>query len=53
MPTEYVYPTAVQLQQIAQELVPRLTAVRPCFEIFPIREVDAHLRKGAAPALAP
>ncbi len=41
--SDFVYPTNVALQLIAQELVPRLTAVRPIFDIFPIREVDAHL----------
>lgn len=42
MPT-FVYPTSVELNQIAQDKMPRLTADRPIFDLFPIRNVDAHL----------
>jgi Phage major capsid protein E len=40
---EFVYPSAVVLQQINQELVPRLAANRAIFDIMPMREVDSHL----------
>lgn len=40
---DYVFPSAVELRQVAQELVPRLTADRPAFDIFPIVEVNTDL----------
>jgi hypothetical protein len=40
---DYNYPTAVQLEMINQELVPRLEAARPIFQIMPTRNVDHHL----------
>lgn len=41
--TDFVYPSAVVLQQINQELVPRLMANRRIFDILPTAEVDSHL----------
>jgi len=35
------YPTAAEMEQIAQDLLPRLQADRPIFDIMPIRSVDA------------
>src|SRR5690348_9951838 len=40
---DFVYPTAVELQTIEQELMPRLVAARPCFDIFPIRNAQTHI----------
>lgn len=40
---DYIFPTATQLQLVAQELVPRLMEGRPIFDIFPTRNVDEHL----------
>lgn len=40
---EFIYPTAVVLQQINQELAPRLAANRAIFDIIPMRDVDTHL----------
>jgi len=33
---DLIYPTNAQLGLVAQELVPRITAARPCFSFFPI-----------------
>lgn len=41
--TDFIYPSSVQLTQIAQILEPRLQIGRVGFEIFPMRTVDAHL----------
>lgn len=38
---DVVYPTNVELQQIAQVKLPRLTQDREGFNIFPMRDVDA------------
>lgn len=43
MPSDFVYPTAIEIQAVAQTLVPRLVAARPVFDIFPLRDVDSHL----------
>jgi hypothetical protein len=40
---DYVYPSVVELQTIAQEYLPRLMEARPVFDIFPTRDVDSHL----------
>jgi hypothetical protein len=40
---DFIYPSAVELEQVAQTLIPRLTADRPIFDIFPMRNVDSHL----------
>lgn len=40
---DFVYPSAIVLQQINQELAPRLMANRRAFDILPTREVDSHL----------
>lgn len=40
---DLLYPSAVELTQVAQLLEPRLTADRPIFDIFPIRNVDSHI----------
>ncbi len=42
MPT-FVYPTAAEIMQIAQDKMPRLTQDRPIFDIFPIRAVNETL----------
>jgi hypothetical protein len=39
----FVYPTSVEMTKIAQVKMPRLTADRPIFNLFPIRSVDSHL----------
>lgn len=39
----YVYPTSVELTEIAQDLTPRLEADREIFNILPVRSVDSHL----------
>lgn len=39
----FTYPTSSELTTIAQDKMPRLTADRPIFDIFPIRTVDSHL----------
>jgi hypothetical protein len=41
--TDFVFPSAVVLQQINQELAPRLMQNRRAFDILPTREVDSHL----------
>lgn len=43
MANDFIFPTAIELQTVAQELVPRLAAQRPIFDIFPLREIDSHL----------
>lgn len=40
---DFLYPSAIVLQQINQELVPRLAANRKIFDIMPMRDVDSHL----------
>src|SRR5438552_148425 len=40
---DYIFPSSVDLQMIAQELVPRLEAQREIFKIIPTRELDSHL----------
>ena len=39
----FVYPTAAELTQIAQEKIPRLIATRPVFDIFPMRNRDTSI----------
>jgi hypothetical protein len=41
----YTFPTQAELKLIAQDKTPRLTADRPIFDIFPIRETRASLIK--------
>lgn len=41
--TDFIYPTSVQLMQIAQTLTPRLQEGRAGFNLFPMVDVDAHL----------
>lgn len=38
---EYIYPTSAEIQEVAQDKLPRLMATRPIFDIFPITESDA------------
>lgn len=40
---DLVYPSNIQLSQVAQELIPRLLADRPVFDMFPTENVDSHL----------
>jgi hypothetical protein len=40
---DFVYPSAVVLEQINQELAPRLMANRRIFDILPTQNVDSHL----------
>lgn len=40
---EFVYPTNAELDEIAQDLIPRLVADRPVFEIMPMRNVENYL----------
>jgi hypothetical protein len=40
---DFVYPSAVVLEQINQELAPRLMANRRIFDILPTANVDSHL----------
>jgi hypothetical protein len=40
---EFVYPTSAELNEIAQDLLPRLEADRPVFRIMPITSPDAYL----------
>jgi hypothetical protein len=37
------FPTATELRQVEQELLPRLVAARPVFGIFPIVDADTHV----------
>ncbi len=39
----FVYPTAAEITQIAQDKMPRLTSDRPIFDIFPVRNVNEAL----------
>lgn len=39
----FVYPSAAEIQQIAQDKMPRLTQDRPIFDIFPMRNVNESL----------
>lgn len=43
MAIDFVYPSSIVLQQVAQELVPKLLTARKVFDIMPTREVDSHL----------
>lgn len=40
---DFIYPSNTALQQVAAQLLPRLEAARPVFDIFPIRNIDAHI----------
>jgi hypothetical protein len=40
---DFLFPSAIELRQVAQELVPRLAAARPAFDIFPITNVNSDL----------
>lgn len=40
---DFIYPSAIELRQVAQELVPRLAANREAFKIFPIQSVDTNI----------
>lgn len=40
MPVDYSYPDNITLNQIAQEMMPRLTQNRPIFQDFPINNVE-------------
>src|SRR6185437_3058522 len=40
---EFTYPTNAELREIAQDLLPRLAADRPVFDLMPIQEPDAFL----------
>lgn len=40
MTTDFVYPSAIDLKEIEQDLLPRLQADRPIFSFFPIEESD-------------
>lgn len=39
----FVYPTAAELKEVEQELMPRLMLDRPIFELMPIVNVDSHI----------
>jgi hypothetical protein len=41
MATDFQIPSALDLQAVEQEVMPRLTAQRPVFDFFPIEEDDA------------
>jgi hypothetical protein len=41
--TDFIYPSSVQLEQIAQTLTPKLTMDRVGFQLFPMVNVDSHL----------
>jgi hypothetical protein len=41
----YTYPTSAELQQIDQELLPRMMEGRVVFDFFPIETVDSHILK--------
>lgn len=43
MATIFQYPTSLELEQIAQIKMPRLTQNRPAFDLLPFRSVDEHL----------
>lgn len=36
----YTFPTAAELKEVEQELMPRLIADRPCFELLPVENSD-------------
>lgn len=40
---DFIYPSAVELQQIEQVKLPRLMEGRPVFGIFPLTNVDSHI----------
>jgi hypothetical protein len=40
---DLIYPSNIELQAVAQQLMPRLTADRPIFEVLPLRAVDSHI----------
>lgn len=40
---QYIYPPLVALEQVAQDLTPRLIADRPIFDILPMVNKDTHL----------
>jgi hypothetical protein len=40
---DYGYPSAIELRQVAQELVPRMAANRVAFQLFPLREVNTSI----------
>lgn len=40
--TDFVYPTSADLREVEQVLIPRLTAQRRIFQLFPIENVDNH-----------
>lgn len=39
--SEFIIPTSAELEAIAQDKLPRLTAQRPCFDWFPTQNADA------------
>lgn len=41
--TDFIYPSSVQLEQIAQTLTPRLSANRVGLQLFPAVNVESHL----------
>lgn len=43
MASDFLFPTPIEIQAVAQVLVPRLVAARPVFNIFPLRDVDSHI----------
>ncbi len=43
MATEFIFPSSVELREIERELLPRLTAERPIFDILPIRNLDSYV----------
>jgi major capsid protein E len=40
---DFIYPSAIVLEQINQELAPRLMAARRIFDILPTKDTDSHL----------
>lgn len=40
---DFLYPSAIELRQVAQELVPRLAAQREGFSIFPLQNVNTSI----------
>ena len=43
MPTQFTFPTSAEIEQIAQDKMPRLIQDRPIFNLLPTRDVDADL----------
>lgn len=43
MATDLLYPTNAELQEIAQDRLPRLIENRPVFQVFPMQDVDNFL----------